>query len=240
VLVRSDISDVSLRLLATILRRRARRDRSALTLPSGEAAGWSGADRTVATMEVRVMPTTKTRAGTDPEVIDVPERLLLIADGRGDPNGNPAYQRATQALFSMSYAIRFHLKRDRGVDRPVGPLEGFWSIDGGVFSYTERSNWIWTIGIEQPEEATPELVEKMATEKGIDVPIRLERIREGRAAQVLHIGPFAEEPATIERLDAFIESRGLRQVGRHHEIYLSDPRKAAPERLRTIIRHAVM
>jgi hypothetical protein len=186
------------------------------------------------------MPTTKTSGRMDPELIDVPERLLLITDGRGDPNGNPAYQRATEALFSVSYAIRFHLKREHGVDRPVGPLEGFWSIDGGVFSYTERSNWIWTIGIEQPEESTIELVERMATTKGIDVPIRLERIREGRAAQVLHIGPFAQEPATIDRLDAFIESSGLRRVGRHHEIYLSDPRKTAPERLRTIIRHAVM
>jgi hypothetical protein len=186
------------------------------------------------------MTTTKTRAGTDPELIDVPERLLLLADGRGDPNGNAAYQRATGALFSASYAIRFHLKRERGVDRPIGPLEGFWGIDGGVFSFTDRSNWIWTIGIEQPEEATPELVERMTTKKGIDVPIRLERLPEGRAAQILHVGPFAEEPATIDRLHDFIGSRGLRSIGRHHEIYLSDPRKTGPERLRTIIRQAVM
>jgi hypothetical protein len=186
------------------------------------------------------MMATKTRAGTDPELIEVPERLLLLADGRGDPNGNAAYQRATEALFSVSYAIRFHLKRERGVDRPVGPLEGFWSIDGGVFSYTDRSNWIWTIGIEQPGETTPELVEWMETKKGIDVPIRLERLPEGGAAQILHVGPYAEEPATIDRLDAFIGSRGMRSIGRHHEIYLSDPRRTAPERLRTIIRQAVM
>lgn len=185
------------------------------------------------------MTTTTTRARTDPELIDVPERQLLLADGRGDPNGNAAYQRATEALFSVSYALRFHLKRERGIDHPVGPLEGFWSIDGGDFSFDERSNWIWTIGIEQPEEATPELVCEMATRKGIVVPVRLERIREGRAAQVLHVGPFSEEPATIDRLHAFIESRGLRVAGRHHELYLSDLRKTAPESLRTIIRQAV-
>jgi hypothetical protein len=184
--------------------------------------------------------TTKPRAGRDPELLDVPERLLLMADGAGDPNGSPQYQRATEALYSVSYALRFRLKRELGVDRKVGPLEGLWAIDGGELSFTERSNWRWTVMIEQAEAASPELVDAAARAKGVEVPLRLERLREGLAAQVLHVGPFADEPATIGRLHAFIDARRLRAVGRHHEIYLRDPRRTAPERLQTIIRQPVV
>jgi hypothetical protein len=184
--------------------------------------------------------TARSVASRDPELLDVPERLLLMADGRGDPNGSPVYQRATEALFSVSYAVRFRLKRELGLDRRVGPLEGLWTIDGGEFSFDERTNWRWTIMIEQAEEASPEMVDAAARAKGVRVPLRLERLREGLAAQVLHVGPFADEPRTIERLHAFIDSKGLRAVGRHHEIYLRDPRRTAPERLRTIIRQPVV
>jgi hypothetical protein len=184
--------------------------------------------------------TTRTAAGRDPELVEVPERLLLMADGRGDPNGSPEYQRATEALFAVSYALRFRLRQELGVDRKVGPLEGLWAIDGGELSFAERSNWRWTVMVEQAEEASPELVDAAARAKGVQVPLRLERLREGLAAQVLHVGPFADEPATIERLHAFIDARRLRAVGRHHEIYLRDPRRTAPERLQTIIRQPVV
>jgi hypothetical protein len=184
--------------------------------------------------------TTRTAAGRDPELVEVPERLLLMADGRGDPNGSREYQRATEALFAVSYALRFRLRRELGVDRKVGPLEGLWAIDGGELSLAERSNWRWTVMIEQAEAASPELVDAAARTKGVQVPLRLERLREGLAAQVLHVGPFADEPATIERLHAFIDARRLRAVGRHHEIYLRDPRRTAPERLQTIIRQPVV
>jgi hypothetical protein len=184
--------------------------------------------------------TTKPSAGRDPELLDVPERLLLMADGEGDPNESPQYQRATQALYSISYALRFRLKRELGVNRKVGPLEGLWTIDGGTFSFDERSNWRWTIMIEQADEASAEMVETAARAKGVRVPLRLERLREGLAAQILHVGPFADEPRTIQRLHAFIDSKRLRAVGRHHEIYLRDPRRTAPERFRTIIRQPVV
>lgn len=183
--------------------------------------------------------TTRTAAGRDPELVEVPERLLLMADGRGDPNGSPEYQRATEALFAVSYALRFRVRQELGVDRKVGPLEGLWAIDGGELSFAERSNWRWTVMVEQAEEASPALVDAAARAKGVQVPLQLERLREGLAAQVLHVGPFADEPATIERLHAFIDARRLRAVGRHHEIYLRDPRRTAPERLKTIIRQAV-
>jgi hypothetical protein len=184
--------------------------------------------------------TTTTAAGRDPELVEVPEGLFLMADGRGDPNRSPEYQRATEALFAVSYALRFRLRRELGVDRKVGPLEGLWAIDGGELSFTERSNWRWTVMIEQAEAVSPELVDAAAWAKGVEVPLRLERLREGLAAQVLHVGPFADEPATIGRLHAFIDARRLRAVGRHHEIYLRDPRRTAPERLRTILRQPVV
>jgi hypothetical protein len=184
--------------------------------------------------------TTRTKASHDPELVDVPERLLLMADGRGDPNGSPEYQRITEALFSVSYALRFRLRRELGLDRKVGPLEGLWTIDGGAFSFNHRSNWRWTIMIEQAEAASPEMVDAAARAKGVRVPLRLERLREGLAAQILHVGPFADEPRTIERLHTFIDAQHLRAVGRHHEIYLRDPRRTAPERLRTIIRQPVV
>jgi hypothetical protein len=184
--------------------------------------------------------TTGTGASRDPELLEVPERLLLMADGRGDPNGSPEFQRTAEALFSVSYALRFRMQRELGVDHKVGPLEGLWATDGGEFSYDQRSNWSWTIMIEQAQATSSEMVAAAARAKGVRVPLRLERLRGGLAAQVLHVGPFVDEPGTIDRLYAFIASRRLRAVGRHHEIYLRDPRRTAPERLRTIIRQPVV
>jgi hypothetical protein len=184
--------------------------------------------------------TTGTGTSPDPELLEVPERLLLMADGRGDPNGSPAFQRSTQALFAVSYALRFRLRRELGVDRKVGHLEGLWATDGGELSYEQRSNWSWTLMIEQAQATSSEMVAAASRGSDVLVPLRLERLREGLAAQILHIGPFADEPGTIERLHAFIVSEGLRPVGRHHEIYLRDVRRTAPERLRTILRQPVV
>jgi hypothetical protein len=184
--------------------------------------------------------TTGNGASRDPELLEVPERLLLMADGRGDPNESPEFQRTTEALFAVSYALRFRMKRELGVDRKVGPLEGLWGTDGGEFSYDQRSNWSWTLMIEQAQATSSEMVAAAARAKGAQVPLRLERLREGLAAQILHVGPFADEPDTVDRLHAFIASEGLRPVGRHHEIYLRDPRRTAPQRLRTILRQPVV
>lgn len=181
--------------------------------------------------------TTTTRATREPELIDVPERRMLMIDGRGDPRDD-GFQRAVGALYAISYTLKYALKAE-GVDRAVGRLEGLWWVEGGDLSYRDRSNWAWTVMIEQPEEATPERVRSIAAERRVDVPVRLERFREGRSAQVLHLGSYSEEPATVERLHAFIAERGLRPTGRHHEIYLSDARRTAPERLRTILRQPV-
>jgi hypothetical protein len=175
----------------------------------------------------------------EPELLEVPERTVLMTDGRGDPNGSEPFQAAVAALFSVSYGLRFRLKQELGADRKVGPLEGLWWTEDGDFALPDRSAWRWTALIEQAEEATPAHVEAMARGKGVEIPLRLERFREGRVAQVLHIGPFADEPPTIARLHGFIAEHGLRPTGRHHEIYLSDLRRTAPERLRTILRQPV-
>lgn len=177
-------------------------------------------------------------ARRDPELLEVPERLLLMADGSGDPNA-PAFQTAVGALFTLSYSLKFQLKRELGLDRKVGPLEGLWWVDDGPFSFEDRSSWRWTAMIEQPEEATTAAIDALAREGSLEGRTRLERFVEGRVAQILHVGPFADEPRTIERLHAFIAEQELRAVGRHHEIYLSDVRRTSPERLRTVIRQPV-
>jgi hypothetical protein len=180
-----------------------------------------------------------TNARRDPELIDAPERQLLMVNGRGDPNKSPDFQAAVSVLFAVSYGLRFLLKRELGVDHKVQPLEALWDVEGGDFSAEDRSNWVWTAMIEQPEEVTSAMAEALARSKGIQAPPRLERFVEGRVAQILHVGPFADEPATVKRLHAFIAERGLRATGRHHEIYLNDVSRTAPERLRTILRQPV-
>jgi hypothetical protein len=174
-----------------------------------------------------------------PELLDVPERTVLMADGTGDPNGSEAFQAAVNALFSVSYGLRFGFLREIGVDRKVGPLEGLWSVEGNDFTSEDRSGWRWTVLIDQADEVTSDRVEAIRRDKGIEVALRLERLAEGRVAQVLHVGPFADEPPTIARLHAFIAEQGLRPAGRHHEIYLSDMRRVAPERMRTLLRQPV-
>ncbi len=176
-------------------------------------------------------------------VVDVPPLAFLMIDGMGDPATSPEYARAVEALFSVSYTAKFMVKRsDGGVDYAVMPLEGlWWADDWAAFVTGDRASWQWTMMVLQPDFVPPAVIaqamDKVAREKP-HLPIgklRFERWAEGRAAQILHIGPFSEEGPTIARLHAFIEQRG-RLRGKHHEIYLSDVRKAAPEKWRTILR----
>jgi hypothetical protein len=180
-------------------------------------------------------------------LVEVPPLRFLMADGRGDPNSAPAYAEAVEALFALAYALRFMLKRSPGaIDYSVMPLEGLWWGDGGAsFDAQHKASWHWTMLIMQPEQVTPELVDKALEElrkkkrpAGLD-RVRFETYHEGRAAQIMHIGPYADEAPTIARLHTFIAGQGLTPRGKHHEIYLGDPRKSAPERLRTVIRQPV-
>jgi hypothetical protein len=186
------------------------------------------------------------KATAEPRILDVPAMDFLMVDGTGDPETSSEYREALQALFGISYTLRFSLKKERAIEYKVGPLEGlWWADDPAAFSSGDRGGWHWTAMIVQPDLITEELVRRAANQLGAkkDVPslerVRLEWFEEGRCAQVMHIGTYDAEGPTIERLHAFIRERGYGFDGRHqkhHEIYLGDPRRAAPEKLRTIIR----
>jgi hypothetical protein len=183
---------------------------------------------------------------THPVLVEVPELTFLMIDGKGDPNDSQEYMDAIKALYSVSYGSKFALKREAGLDYTVMPLEGLWWVgDGTPLSFEAKESWKWTAMIVQPPEVTPELVRRVAAEalRKRELlalwKIRLESLHEGLAAQVMHVGPYSAERPTIEALHAFIEAEGCVPAGKHHEIYLGDPRRTAPERLKTVIRQPV-
>lgn len=162
-----------------------------------------------------------------------PARFLAI-DGAGRP-GDEAFQQAVGALFALAYGARFALKRSARAAVKVPPLEGLYDVPAA-------GRFTWTLMLRLPEAIDEGLLEQARARKR-DVP-RLEDVEvrpfaEGRCAQVLHVGPYAAEGTTIELLHAFIRAQGLESRGRHHEIYLGDPRRARPDRLRTILRQPV-
>ena len=178
------------------------------------------------------------------EVVEVPSMNFLMIDGEGDPNTSQSFSDAIEALFSVSYTLKFMVKNGKtGVDYGVLPLEGlWWADDMSAFTTGNKDAWKWTLMIMQPEFITPDMV-KTATEevrrkkKLIALPlVRFEDFEEGKAAQILHIGPFSEEGPTIEKVHSFIEDNGSHRIGKHHEIYLSDTRRVAPEKWKTIVR----
>jgi|Deesub1362A_J573_1020465.scaffolds.fasta_scaffold20248_2 hypothetical protein len=180
-------------------------------------------------------------------VVDVPPMNFLLIEGRGDPNTSPGFKAAIEALYSVSYALKFMVKEEAPErDYVVMPLEGLWWFEGKEgFDLEDKGSWCWTAMIMQPEFITAEMVaralEEVAGKK--DLPalsaLRFERFHEGLAAQILHIGPYSAEGQTIERLHRFIAEHGYGMRGKHHEIYLSDPRRVAPEKLKTVIRQPI-
>lgn len=174
--------------------------------------------------------------------VDVPAMNFLMIDGAGDPNTSPSYQEAVEALFSVAYAIKFKVKKTLAIDYGVLPLEGlWWADDMAKFSVDDKSGWKWTMMIMQPEFVSAALVRDTISEvkKKKDLPalgkLRFEPFSEGKAAQILHIGPFTAEGPTVARVHAFIAVNG-KLSGKHHEIYLSDIRKADPAKWKTVIR----
>jgi hypothetical protein len=179
-------------------------------------------------------------------MVEVPAMQFVMIDGAGNPNTSPDYQEAVAALYGVSYTLKFLLKKEQGMDYPVMPLEGLWWVpDMQEFSIEHKENWLWTMMIMQPEEVVEALFERARAEvqrkkeSPASARLRLERFHEGLAAQIIYLGPYAAEGPTIARLHAFIREQGYIFDGtrqRHHEIYLSDPRRAAPEKMRTVIR----
>lgn len=180
-------------------------------------------------------------------LVDIPPMQFLKVDGSGDPNTSHAFQQATEALFSLSYTLKFMVKQGPlALDYGVMPLEGlWWADDMELFSLDDKAGWKWTLMILQPEfiscEMVPQALEKTAkkNENSMLSALRLESYDEGKAAQIMHIGPFSAEGPTVAKLHAYIDSQGYQRRGLHHEIYLSDIRRAAPDKWKTVIRQPI-
>lgn len=186
-------------------------------------------------------PSTKT-----PVIIEIPPMNFLMIDGRGDPNTSQAYQTAVSALYSLSYSIKFMIKKEQGVDYSVMPLEGLWWMDDNrLFVEGHKDQWYWTMMIAQPDFVTQGIVEKCREEvknkkgPGVYDDVRFETYHEGTCVQIMYVGPYAAEHPTIMHMHEFAIQAGYLIDGKHHEIYLGDPNKTAPERLKTILRQPV-
>ena len=182
------------------------------------------------------------------EIVDVPPMNFLMIDGQGDPNTAQEYQEALEALYAVAYKIKFTSKKELGKDYVVPPLEGlWWAEDMDIFATGgDRDAWQWTMMIMKPEWVTEELFEEARNHVGkVKAPpalsnIRLENYHEGLSVQIMHIGPFSEEGPTIHKLHhEYLPENKLLEAGKHHEIYLGDPRKVAPEKLKTVLRQPV-
>ena len=188
---------------------------------------------------------------TTPSVIDVPRMTFITVEGKGDPNTSEEYTAAVELLYGLSYTIKMGNKSI--LQYVVPPLEGLWSVDddfkGGGAAINDKSKFIWTMMIRQPDFVTTNIFEAakftLAKKKpNLDISkAKLETITEGLCVQVMHIGSYDDEPATVAVLDGFAIENGyvldINDIRRHHEIYISDPRKSAPEKLKTVLRHPI-
>jgi len=180
-------------------------------------------------------------------IVDVPRMNFLMIDGAGDPNKAQEFKDAVEALYSVSYALKFMVKKGKTtIDYSVMPLEGLWWVDDmSKFGMEDKDAWKWTVMIMQPEFVTKDMFKKALEQVGKKKNLlalskmKFEDFHEGLSAQIMHIGPYSAEGPTIKKLHNFIREKGYELRGRHHEIYLSDPRKSAPEKMKTIIRKPI-
>ncbi|MCO5218429.1 MAG: GyrI-like domain-containing protein [Thermomicrobiales bacterium] len=197
------------------------------------------------------------RPSTTPGIVDVPPMTFIMVDGAGDPNTSADYAASIEVLYGLSYTIKMSPKSGLLIpgfyDYVVLPLEGLWDVADATFTggvpVADKSLLRWTSMIRQPEFVTTHVFELAKTtltakKPGLDLSLaRLEQFTEGLCVQAMHLGPFDEEPATISRMDVYAVEQGFRpdmaNGRRHHEIYLSDPRRTAPEKLKTVVRHPI-
>lgn len=181
-------------------------------------------------------------------ILDVPPLQYLMVDGHGDPNTSQEFADAVSALFPLSYKLKFASKKELGRDYTVMPLEALWWSDSpeNFTTARDKSTWDWTLMVMQPDWITEEMVQDArAIVAAKDAPVALDKVRfeslaEGRCVQTLHVGSFDDEGEVLERMHTeFIPANGLTMTGKHHEIYFSDFRTTAPEKLRTILRQPV-
>jgi hypothetical protein len=180
-------------------------------------------------------------------LVEVPPLRYLMVDGKGDPNTSEAYPAAIAALYAVAYTLKAASKSQLDRDYTVPPLEGlWWAKDMKAFARNDRQRWLWTMMLMVPDWIGPRMIDAAIAKAGqkkaaLDLSnLRVEALEEGRAVQVLHIGSYADEaPVIADMHDRFMVENGLVPVGKHHEIYLSDPRKSAPDKLKTILRQPV-
>ncbi len=179
--------------------------------------------------------------------VDVPEMQFIMVDGHGDPNTAQEYKDAVEALYAVAYKMKFISKNTLEKDYVVPPLEGlWWAEDMGTFLTRDKSAWDWTMMIMTPEWITPEIfddaveqVHKKKNPAALDL-VRVERYAEGHSVQIMHVGSYDDETPVLAKMhDEYIPENDFVEHGKHHEIYLSDPRRVAPEKLKTVLRQPV-
>jgi hypothetical protein len=180
-------------------------------------------------------------------IVDVPEMQFVMVDGHGDPNTAQEYQDAIEVLYAVAYKMKFISKKTLEKDYTVPPLEGlWWAEDMTTFLTREKSQWDWTMMIMTPEWISVEifdeavkLVRKAKDPASLDL-VRLERYQEGLSVQIMHIGSYDDEGPVLAQMHSdFIPDNRFIENGKHHEIYLSDPRRVVPEKMKTVLRQPV-
>ncbi len=183
--------------------------------------------------------------------MDAPELKFLMIDGNiesgQEPGTSTGFDSAIGAMYSAAYTLKFmsKLRKDDPVDYPVMALEGLWWVEDGRFDIQVKDNWFYTLMILVPGHITPAMFEEAIRQAAKKKPnealfrVRLEPFREGLCVQTMHVGPYATEPATVARMEQWVAENGYRMAGKHHEIYMGDPRRGDPDKLKTVLRHGV-
>lgn len=185
------------------------------------------------------------------ELVEVPTLRFALIDGEIEPGASPAtspaFHQAMEALYGISYTLKFmsKLRQENPIDYTVMALEALWWTETGEYDLTQPEGWKWAAMMMQPEHITVEMFQEALNQLRKKKPspaldlLRLESFTEGLCIQIMHIGPYKTEPVTLAKMDAFAVEHGYRMRGKHHEIYLGNPMRAAKEKLKTILRHPV-
>jgi hypothetical protein len=177
-------------------------------------------------------------------LVELPPLKYIMVDGAGEPGGE-SFQQAMSALYNIAYTMKFRAKRILKKDYDMMAPEGLWWMKGEKIDMTRKDKWLWTLMILIPDFVTPKMFSEAVAEvrskknpPGLD-RARLEALDEGTCVQIMHVGPYSTEPESIAKMDAFANEHGYKTMGKHHEIYLGDPRRASPSKLKTVLRHPV-
>ena len=177
-------------------------------------------------------------------LVELPPLKYIMIDGKGEPGGEP-FQQAMGALYNIAYTMKFRAKRLLGKDYDMMAPEGLWWMKGKKIDMARKDKWFWTLMIVVPDFITSKMFSDAVAEvRSKKNPPGLERVwletfDEGTCVQIMHVGPYSAEPESITKMDAYAKEHGYKMIGKHHEIYLGDPRRAAPSKLRTVIRHPI-